>query len=218
MAKTVVKAAYLSLGGTDISSQCDSIELSFDAAKVTTTNFGSSGWEESLQGIRNATLNFQLKMDSDLSGIEKTIWDTAIHATTNTLASQRGCIAPPRQGKPQPLVDTPPNYGHICPSHGSSDSGGGGDGGDSPSLARVKHIQAPRLHRTPRGGAVILRGSNHQVRGAIPIQLRVAQQGSPQESQVGGGEEEGRGGGGGGGWQAHTCHSKVHFHTALVVE
>lgn len=85
MAKTVVKAAFLSLGGTDISAQCDSIELSFDAAKVTTTNFASSGWEESLQGIRNATLNFQLKMDSDLSGIEKTIWDTAIHATTNTL-------------------------------------------------------------------------------------------------------------------------------------
>lgn len=85
MAKVVVKAAYLALGGTDISAQCDSIELSFDAAKVTTTNFGSAGWEESLQGIRSATLNFQLKMDSDLSGIEKTIWDAAIHATTNTL-------------------------------------------------------------------------------------------------------------------------------------
>lgn len=85
MAKVVVKAAYLALGGTDISSQCDSIELSFDADKVTTTNFASSGWEESLQGIRKATLNFQLKMDSDLSGIEKTIWDAAVHATTNTL-------------------------------------------------------------------------------------------------------------------------------------
>lgn len=85
MAKVVVKAAYLALGGTDISSQCDSIEVTFDAEKVTTTNFGSAGWEESLQGIRNATLNFQLKMDSDLSGIEATIWAAAVHATTNTL-------------------------------------------------------------------------------------------------------------------------------------
>lgn len=85
MAKVVTKAAYLALGGTDISSQCDSIELTFDAEKVTTTNFGSAGWEESLQGIRNATLNFQLKMDSDLSGIEATIWAAAVHATTNTL-------------------------------------------------------------------------------------------------------------------------------------
>lgn len=86
MAKIVIKAAYLALGGTDYSAQCDSIELTVEADDVAVTNFGSGGWKESLQGIKNATLNFQLKQDADLSGFDAAVWAVLIHATTNTLA------------------------------------------------------------------------------------------------------------------------------------
>lgn len=85
MSKLVIKAAYLALGGTDYSAQVKSVELSIDAPEVETTNMASAGWTEVLQGIRKASLNIEFVMDSDLSGIEATVYAAFIHATTNTL-------------------------------------------------------------------------------------------------------------------------------------
>lgn len=86
MAKKVIKNAFFSLGGTDISGQLDSIEFQVQADEVEVTNFDSAGWQEVLQGIKKGSINLNFKADADLSGIHKTIWDAFVHATTNTLA------------------------------------------------------------------------------------------------------------------------------------
>lgn len=85
MAKKVIKAAYLALGGTDYSSYADSAELSLDADAVDTTTFGSGGVKEFLQGLRSGKLNASFKLDADLSGLDAALYAAYNHATTNTL-------------------------------------------------------------------------------------------------------------------------------------
>lgn len=86
MAKKIIKAAYLSLGGTDYSANIKSAELAMDADEVETTTFGDAGNKTYLQGLRGAKLTVELLLDSDLSGLDAALYAAYIHATTNTLA------------------------------------------------------------------------------------------------------------------------------------
>lgn len=85
MAKRVIKTAYLALGGTEYSSQFDSIELSLEADEVDATTFGSGGVKEFLQGLRSAKLTANAKMDADLSGLDAAIYAVYNHASANTM-------------------------------------------------------------------------------------------------------------------------------------
>lgn len=97
MAKKVVKAAYLALGGTDYSAQIKGVELQIDAPEVDVTNMGSGGWNETLQGIKSGSLRIDFIKDADLSGLDAAIW-AAITGSSGQLAFEvrldSGAVAP----------------------------------------------------------------------------------------------------------------------------
>jgi len=64
MAKEVIRNASLFLHSTQLASNTNAIEFSASAEKVVSTNFASSGWEESLQGIRTTELSCDLMLES----------------------------------------------------------------------------------------------------------------------------------------------------------
>ncbi len=64
MAKEVIKNASLFLHSLNLASNANSVEFSMTAEKVATTNFASSGWEESVAGIRSTELSCELMLES----------------------------------------------------------------------------------------------------------------------------------------------------------
>ncbi len=74
MAKQVMLASYLAVGGTDLSSYCSRIEFSCEAESKDGTTFGSGGWHEELSGIKSATLAVTLKQDVAASALDSILW------------------------------------------------------------------------------------------------------------------------------------------------
>lgn len=70
MAKSVMLASFLSVGGTDLSSYCSRIEFSLEAESKDTTTFGSGGWHEELSGIKSGTLSVTLKQDMAAAALD----------------------------------------------------------------------------------------------------------------------------------------------------
>lgn len=56
MAKQVLTAAMVLIGGTDISSYLKKGELQIDAEAQEVTNYGSAGWKEELGGLKSGEL------------------------------------------------------------------------------------------------------------------------------------------------------------------
>lgn len=82
MAKSVMLASMLMVGGTDISSYCSRIEFSLEAESKDSTTFGSGGWHEELSGIKSGTLAVTLKQDMAVAALDSIIF--ALFATTPT--------------------------------------------------------------------------------------------------------------------------------------
>ena len=74
MAIIAVKATDVELGGTDYSAQIASATLTVDVEALDTTTFTTSGWKSHVGGLKSATLNLELKRDTDLSGLQAYIW------------------------------------------------------------------------------------------------------------------------------------------------
>lgn len=79
MAKRVVTATYIGInfGGSGISSYAANISeatLAMEAAKVDATSFDDGGWEAFLSGLKSANVTFNLRKDSDLSGLDLEAW------------------------------------------------------------------------------------------------------------------------------------------------
>lgn len=74
MAIIAVKATDVELGGTDYSAQIASATLTVDVEALDTTTFTTSGWKTFVGGLKSATLNLELKRDTDLSGLQAYIW------------------------------------------------------------------------------------------------------------------------------------------------
>lgn len=85
MAKKVIKAAYVALGGTDYSAYMKSAELAMEADEVDTTTFGDAGNKTYLQGLRGAKLTMETLLDADLSGLDAALYTAYNHASSNTL-------------------------------------------------------------------------------------------------------------------------------------
>lgn len=63
MAKQVLLASYVAIGGTDYSDHVSKAELSLEAEDKDVTTFGSSGWNEVLGGIKKGELALTFKQD-----------------------------------------------------------------------------------------------------------------------------------------------------------
>jgi hypothetical protein len=74
MAKSVMLASMVIIGGTDLSNYCSRIELSIEAESKDSTTFGSSGWHEELSGIKSGSLAVTFKQDVAASAIDSILW------------------------------------------------------------------------------------------------------------------------------------------------
>jgi hypothetical protein len=74
MAKKVLLASYIALGGTDLSAYCSKIELTLEGESKDSTTFGSGGWHEELTGIRSGSLGLTFKQDVAASQIDSIMW------------------------------------------------------------------------------------------------------------------------------------------------
>lgn len=83
MAKQVMLASVLILGGTDISSYCSRIEVSLEAESKDTTTFGSGGWHEELSGIKSGSIAVTLKQDVAAAALDSILFP--MFATVQTV-------------------------------------------------------------------------------------------------------------------------------------
>jgi hypothetical protein len=70
----VLKASYLALGGTDLSSYTSKIELSAEVEDKDVTTFGSGGWTEVLGGLASGSLAVGFKQDVAASALDSIMW------------------------------------------------------------------------------------------------------------------------------------------------
>jgi hypothetical protein len=63
MAKIVLTAEYVALGGTDISSYLKKGELSLESDAQDSTTYGSAGWKEFLGGLKSGELSLSYLND-----------------------------------------------------------------------------------------------------------------------------------------------------------
>jgi hypothetical protein len=74
MAKSVMLASMLIVGGTDISAYCSRIEVSLEAESKDTTTFGSGGWHEELSGIKSGTIAVTFKQDMAAAALDSILF------------------------------------------------------------------------------------------------------------------------------------------------
>jgi len=76
MAKFVVTATTVTMGGDDISTACARAELVINAAEVETTDFGSGGFTEVIGGLKSGTLSLDFHQDFGTDAVSTLFLDT----------------------------------------------------------------------------------------------------------------------------------------------
>ena len=74
MAKMVLLAEFVSIGGTDISAYVTGGELAVQVETKDTTTYGSGGWKENLGGLKSGTLKIGLQQDVAAAAIDSIMW------------------------------------------------------------------------------------------------------------------------------------------------
>lgn len=74
MAKFVVTNPVIVVAGGTVSSSAANCTVSVEAANVTTTNFGSNGWEESISGIKSGSFDVEWHQDFASGAVDATFW------------------------------------------------------------------------------------------------------------------------------------------------
>lgn len=74
MAKFVLTAEYVALGGTDRASYISSAELTIESESKDVTNYGSGGWKEFIAGLKSGELKIKFFQDVAASAIDSIMW------------------------------------------------------------------------------------------------------------------------------------------------
>lgn len=74
MAKMVLKAAFVSLSGTDLSSYCKKIELKCEVDEQEVTTWASAGWKELLGGLASGELSLDFLQDFAAGALDSILW------------------------------------------------------------------------------------------------------------------------------------------------
>lgn len=82
MAKFVATDVTVTLNGTAISSNLNSVELSISSDEVETTSFGSSGWKTVVGGLKSGSLRLDFMQDFAVGGI-----DALLYPLINTIGT-----------------------------------------------------------------------------------------------------------------------------------
>jgi len=90
MAKFVVTATNVTMGGEDISTACARAELVINAAEVETTDFGSGGFTEVIGGLKSGTLSLDFHQDFGTDAVSTLFLDTVGTVVVFTLIAGNG--------------------------------------------------------------------------------------------------------------------------------
>ena len=93
MAKFVVTATNVTMGGEDISTACARAELVINAAEVETTDFGSGGFTEVIGGLKSGTLSLDFHQDFGADAVSTLFLDTVGTVVVFTLVAGNGTAA-----------------------------------------------------------------------------------------------------------------------------
>ena len=93
MAKFVVTATTVTMGGDDISTACARAELVINAAEVETTDFGSGGFTEVIGGLKSGTLSLDFHQDFGTDAVSTLFLDTVGTVVVFTLIAGNGTTA-----------------------------------------------------------------------------------------------------------------------------
>jgi len=84
MAKMVLLASYVAIGGNDLSDFCSQIELTAEIDEQDVTTFGDSGWKAVLGGLASGSLALTFKQDVAASQIDSIMWPLFLTRTPQT--------------------------------------------------------------------------------------------------------------------------------------
>ncbi len=94
MAKFIATGTKVTFNGTDLSSSCARAELVINAAEVSTTDFGSSGWTEVIGGLKSGQVSLDFHSDFGVGAVSTlfqplvgTIGTVVLIAANGTAAS-----------------------------------------------------------------------------------------------------------------------------------
>jgi len=104
MAKFVVTATAVTMGGEDISTACARAELVINAAEVETTDFGSGGFTEVIGGLKSGTLSLDFHQDFGTDAVSTLFLDTVGTVVIFTLIAGNGIT----------MSETTPKYTVSC--------------------------------------------------------------------------------------------------------
>jgi hypothetical protein len=87
MAKLVLTNANITIGGTDVSSSCQSVQIETTVDEVETTSFGPGNGKTRVGGLLDSTIS--LSMHNDFSAIEGLLYPL-IGSTTSVVVKPNG--------------------------------------------------------------------------------------------------------------------------------
>lgn len=93
MAKFIATGTKVTLNGTDISSSCARAELVINAAEVSTTDFGSSGWTEVIGGLKSGQVSLDFHSDFGAGGVSSLFKDLVGTIGTVVIVTANGTAA-----------------------------------------------------------------------------------------------------------------------------
>jgi hypothetical protein len=74
MAKMVLLAEFISIGGNDLTSYCNKAEVTAEVEEKDVTTYGSGGWKEVLGGIKSGQLALEFKQDVAAAALDSIMW------------------------------------------------------------------------------------------------------------------------------------------------
>jgi hypothetical protein len=85
MAAFVITAPIITIAGVDLSDHIDSVEINDETADIKTTNFGSSGNETRVGGLKSGSITISMHQDYAAGETDATLWAARGTAVTVTV-------------------------------------------------------------------------------------------------------------------------------------
>ena len=83
----------VTVAGTDFSDHVSSVELPVSVAELDTTNFGSSGWNEAIGGLKSATVSINFHQDFASAQVDSVLWSNLGSSVTIVLVPTSGSVS-----------------------------------------------------------------------------------------------------------------------------
>lgn len=74
MAVLALTSCYVELNSVDMSQYVTAVELDAEVVDLVTTNFGSSGWDERIGGLKSGTLQVSFNDDFAATTVDDRLW------------------------------------------------------------------------------------------------------------------------------------------------